>query len=546
MGKISKLTTFVIFSCFGILYGAEYDIKTITTIMDNYEKKIDSIKLRYSYESFVIDKEENRHFTRGSFAQKKSDGYVLLDEISQKGKTWDNNKEASGIARSYNGKVTRYLEHEKNNHGYHMAALYENHNPNLYKTRYNPYYFFWGINYKNKFTDLLNDPNGMVEIEGEEVVNGAKAIKINFKAAEGFLDCHLWLLPEKNYLPVKFTSFKATDEGRIKEMHWSEFKQFTGGIWYPMNINLYFKDVKEPVIVKIEEMDISPLTKEDFEFKFPEFTHVTDHVAGVSYLTTEPISRGEKTKCQTEQADNLNSKVFLDKYNLYNQKFQTIYYELETTIQTGIRKIVYTLEHCSRNKEKQWIGRVKYYNEDGTLDPYNNQLVVDTCDEKQWITLLSYSPEVENTRPPRATLWRSKRDKILQQNSETGSYGGPIAGRVWGSNGHSIYDLLKGASNLKLQNKVTKIIGYYTNLVDANTKYGIVKAWISPDVDYNCLKWEIIKEQNQFYRDGTTTDDKFTKWIASYYAEKVEQIDGQYIVTQARFNFTLKDGDKII
>ena len=291
MGKMSKWIALVIFSCFGISYAAEYDIKTIATMMDAYEKQIDSIKLKYSYETSVIDKEGNRQFVKGTFAQKKSEGYVLLDEISQKGKTWDNNKEPEGIVRSYNGQITRYLEHEKNDHGYHMAALYKLHNPDLYKTKENPYYYIWRLNYKqNKFSDLLNDPNGMAKIQGEELVDGLKTIKINFKMAEGILDCHLWLLPEKNYLPIKCKIYhKNYKEGRqrIWEMHWSEFKEFTGGIWYPMNIKIYHRHIDEPSTIKIEEMDISPLTKEDFEFKFPAFTHVTDHIIGTSYLTTD-------------------------------------------------------------------------------------------------------------------------------------------------------------------------------------------------------------------------------------------------------------------
>jgi len=287
MDKISKLIALVIFSCFLISYGAEYDIKTITTIMDAYEKQIDSIKLKYSYETYVIDKKGNRDFAKGSFAQKKSEGCILLDEIKQKGKRWDNDKEPTGIVRSYNGKVTRYLEHEKNSHDYHMAALYENHNPKLYKTIQNPYYRVWRINYKNKFTDLLNKPNSIAKIQGEELVDGLKTIKINFKSKENFFDGYLWLLPEKNYLPIKFKCYRTTDGSKISEMHWSEFKEFTGGIWYPMNIKLYLGDVNEPVTFKIEEMDISPLTKEDFDFNFPAFTHVTDHILGVSYLITD-------------------------------------------------------------------------------------------------------------------------------------------------------------------------------------------------------------------------------------------------------------------
>jgi hypothetical protein len=320
MGKMSKLIALVIFSCFGISYGAGYDIKTITTIIDAYEKQMDSIKLKYSYETFAIDKEGNREFVKGSFAQKKSEGYVLLDEITQTGKTWDNDKEANGIARSYNGEITRYLEHEKNDHGYHMAALYKDHNPKLYKTRENPYYCVWHINYKNKFTDLLNDPNGMAKIQGEELVNGLKTIKIDFKGAEGFFDCHLWLLPEKNYLPIKFESYRTTDGSRQEEMHWSDFKEFTGGIWYPMNIKMYLRDVNEPVTIKIEEMDISPLTKEDFEFKFPAFTHVTDHIIGTSYLTTMPLEQSgiEQTPLESSLSNKEKEEV-LDKYLEYSE-----------------------------------------------------------------------------------------------------------------------------------------------------------------------------------------------------------------------------------
>ncbi len=315
MDKMSKLIALVIFSCFGISYGAEYDIKTITTIMDAYEKQIDSIKLKYSYETFAIGKEGNREFVKGSFAQKKSEGYVLLDEIEQIGKTWDNDKEASGIARSYNGEVTRYLEHEKNDHGYHMADLDKNHNPKLYKTRENPYYRVWHVNYKTKFTDLLNDPNGMAKIQGEELVNGLKTIKINFKAAEGFLDCHLWLLPEKNYLPIKFKSYRTTDGSKQSEMHWSDFKEFAGGIWYPMNIKMYLRDIDAPVTFKIEEMDISPLTKEDFEFKFPAFTHVTDHIIGTSYLTTMTMETSGIEQAPLESSlSNKEKEEILDKY----------------------------------------------------------------------------------------------------------------------------------------------------------------------------------------------------------------------------------------
>lgn len=73
--------------------------------MDAYEKQIDSIKLKYT-STYPLDEQGNLDFVKGYFAQKKSEGYVLLDEITQKGKAWDNDKEPEGLARSYNGEIT--------------------------------------------------------------------------------------------------------------------------------------------------------------------------------------------------------------------------------------------------------------------------------------------------------------------------------------------------------------------------------------------------------------------------------------------------------
>lgn len=318
MRQTKKLIAFVIFSCFGLSYGAEHDIEAITTIMDASEQQLDSIKLKYTYETFAIDNEGNREFVRGTFARKRSEGYVLLDEMRQIGKTWDSDKEPTGILRSYNGEVTRYFEHEKNDHGYHMAALHKQHNPRLYKSPKNPYYSIWRLNYKQpKFSDLLNDPNGMTKIQGEEVVDGLKTIRVNFKMAEGLMDCHLWLSPEKNYLPIKCIVYhKEYKEGkqRLQEIHWRKFKEFSGGIWYPMNIHLYYRHITVPTIVKIEEMDISPLTKEDFEFQFPAYTHVTDHVTGTSYVTTVPSENASREESPLEPSLSREREEVLHKY----------------------------------------------------------------------------------------------------------------------------------------------------------------------------------------------------------------------------------------
>lgn len=242
----------------------------------------------------------------------------------------------------------------------------------------------------------------------------------------------------------------------------------------------------------------------------------------------------------------LDPEVLIDKYNSCNKKFETIYYDLENTLQVRSKKYVYSLKHCSNHEKMQWIGGLKCYKKDGTIDQQSSSLIVNIFDDKRWIVLHHYNPELKSKNPPRAFIQRSSREKVLQDLNETTSRGAPLKGKLDGSNGQSIYDLLKGAPNLTLHDKVTKIIGYDTYLIEADTKYGVVKAWISPDLDYNCLKWEIIKAQNQFYRDGKLTNDRFTGWTAVYDAEKVEQIDGQYFITKAKFNKIVKNGDIVL
>ena len=242
----------------------------------------------------------------------------------------------------------------------------------------------------------------------------------------------------------------------------------------------------------------------------------------------------------------LDPEVLLEGYNLCNREFETISYDLENTLQVRSKKYVYSFKHCSNHEKMQWIGGLKCYKKDGTIDQQGSSLIVNIFDDKRFIVLHSYNPELKSKNPPRASIQRSSREKVLQDLNETTSRGAPLKGKLDGSNGQSIYDLLKGAPNLTLHDKVTKIIGHDTYLIEADTKYGVVKAWISPDLDYNCLKWEIIKDQNQFYRDGTTTNDRFTGWTAVYDAEKVEQIDGQYFITKAKFNKIVKNGDIVL
>jgi len=183
---------------------------------------------------------------------------------------------------------------------------------------------------------------------------------------------------------------------------------------------------------------------------------------------------------------------------------------------------------------------------DGTVNESGSSFITDIFDNQQAVHLEFYNPALTNRRRlPRAGLVRRSRDKWLQDYVETPPYGGSLAGHFMGNNGQSILDLLKGATCRRVENKATEVMGYDAWLVEADTPYGTVRAWISPRLDYNCLKWEIAKRPGQYHRDGQFVDEGWSG-TATFDVEKADQVEGRYIVTQARLNYRVEASGVVV
>ncbi len=239
--------------------------------------------------------------------------------------------------------------------------------------------------------------------------------------------------------------------------------------------------------------------------------------------------------------------ALLEGYNRCNREFETIAYDLESESVSEKGRLVYTVRHCADHDKVQWIGRRAFYPAQADPQSVVSERVADTYDGTRLAHLYrDFSPKFP-TVPPAGLVYGpsgSLMAKIRQEWSESTEYGGPLVGRIAGSENHSVYELLKEASDVTLHKSAAQILGYDAYLLEAKTKYGIVRAWIAPDAGCNCLKWEIVKTQNQLYRDGATTDDPFTHWATVYDIERVEQIDGRYITTQGKLSWIVKDGDR--
>ncbi len=245
-------------------------------------------------------------------------------------------------------------------------------------------------------------------------------------------------------------------------------------------------------------------------------------------------------------AAGFDPNVLIDRYGVCARRLETIFCEIETTQENKDGRMVYSLQYCSDNNRKQWIGRQTRYNQDGTVNESSSSFRTDIFDDRQAVHLEFYNPSLANRfRLPRARLARRSRDRWLQDYVETPPYGGSLAGHFMGNNGYSILDLLKGATCRRFENKATEVMGYDAWLMEADTPYGAVRAWISPRLDYNCLKWEIAKGSGQYYRDGQFVNEGWSG-TATFDAEKADQVEGRYIVTQARLNYRVEGGGKVV
>lgn len=239
--------------------------------------------------------------------------------------------------------------------------------------------------------------------------------------------------------------------------------------------------------------------------------------------------------------------TLIDMYDACNKKFQTVYYELETSVQHGTQKYVFSFRHCSSDGKRQWIGGLKCHEQDGTVNQKVSRMKVDIFGDDWGVHLMQYNPELTSAaRPPTALMLRNSREEYIQDLSNRTAYGAPLTGKVPGSDGHSVCDVLRGATHVTIRDEVTQILGYDSHLIEADTKYGLVRAWISPGAGHNCLKWEVIKNQSQFYREGRLTDDHFTGWVARFAAEQVDLVDGKHVVTQASFNQEVTKGKVVL
>ena len=119
--------------------------------------------------------------------------------------------------------------------------------------------------------------------------------------------------------------------------------------------------------------------------------------------------------------------------------------------------------------------------------------------------------------------------------------GGPLWGRMFGSNYKNVADLLIESGNVQLHKNRENINGSVCYVVEAITRYGKVTAWIAPEKGYNALKWSIQKEPGDLFNDGPVT---VSSWLAEFVADDLQKVGDFWVTKVGRMTFSIRYNDE--
>jgi len=168
----------------------------------------------------------------------------------------------------------------------------------------------------------------------------------------------------------------------------------------------------------------------------------------------------------------------------------------------------YTFRRDSDNNRAEWIGKQLINDKKtGKTSPALSQFIKHIADGDMYINLAGDRLIEEGDISKRVILYYNYTER-LQNLLKNPNFGGPLFGKVNGSNYKDVADLLSESSDLHIHDKKENIDGMDCLVLEGTSKYGKVTAWISPEKGYNVIKWIYEKESYHLYDDAMIS----TKW----------------------------------
>jgi len=197
----------------------------------------------------------------------------------------------------------------------------------------------------------------------------------------------------------------------------------------------------------------------------------------------------------------------------------------------------------------EWLGKRLVFGRNGKVDLASSRVIKTIADGNMFVDLQSDRLLDGYDYARRIMLLHNytERQGTLLENPNKG---GPLFGKMYGSNYNSVADGL--ASNLHMHAKKENINGVACFILEGTSKYGKVTAWIAPEKGYNAMKWVIEKSSHHLFDDTGLS----TKWPSVESGKDIftlkelheVKVEGRTVFVPKRAHFThitnFRDGTK--
>lgn len=191
------------------------------------------------------------------------------------------------------------------------------------------------------------------------------------------------------------------------------------------------------------------------------------------------------------------------------------------------------------NGQTEWLGEQEVFEDRSDTNPSYRRRIQQVMTESRHLSVIGLASE-----PIRRAQISDHYTEYQKDLLDTPGKGGPVCGRIYGNSHKSVADLLSEASHLSLRQAPEEIMGELTYVVEADTKYGRVSAWIAPDKGYSALKWSIEKTPDDLFDTLPVGQQRVEKWSAVCEVTELQEINGVFVATDSKFALAIQANGK--
>ncbi len=186
----------------------------------------------------------------------------------------------------------------------------------------------------------------------------------------------------------------------------------------------------------------------------------------------------------------------------------------------------------------EWIGESLMLSDDRNVDTQDGRTIMIIFTGSQFIEAIGTTGV-----PIDHAYFSENPTEDLKKLFDSPSMGSSLNGNMYGNSHKNMADLLGDSNDLHIRDMSETIDGISCYVLEAETKYGRVTAWIAPEKGYNALKWTIEKLPNDFLDERRIDPEHGAvgQWVATLDSVVIEKINDRFVPVSGRFVLTIYD-----